>query len=288
MEQGKGRICSVCGTVNNENAKFCFECGNKFEEQKVCPKCGRAYEEGMKFCPECGASLINGADVKGEPSELMADPLALDEDEGIVTYEATVFGSSMQRSEINIITLTDKMDEISGDAWDVSANQDRSVMACVKQNEDLIELVIAGKNGIKANKNCFALFAGYFSAEKLNIKCEFDTSGVTDMSNMFSYCRNLVNIDVRGFDTSQVTNMSSMFSYCRNLVNIDVSGFDTSQVTNMCGMFDSCKALSEIDVSGFDTSQVIHMSDMFSSCEKLLKIDVRRFDTSHVTDMSGM
>ena len=145
MEQGKGRICSVCGTVNNENAKFCFECGNKFEEQKVCSQCGKIYQEGMKFCPECGVALINAMDINGEPSELMADSLALDEDEEIVTDKATVFDSSMQRSEINIITLTDKMDEISGDAWDVSKNQDRSVMACVKQNEDLIELVIAGK-----------------------------------------------------------------------------------------------------------------------------------------------
>ena len=81
----------------------------------------------MKFCPECGASLING-----EPSELMADPYLpiFDEEDGItVTCEATIFGSSLQRSEIDIITFTDKMNEISGDAWDVSANQDRSVMA---------------------------------------------------------------------------------------------------------------------------------------------------------------
>lgn len=140
MEQGKGRICSVCGTVNNENAKFCFECGNKLEEQKVCPQCGRTYKEGMKFCPQCGASLINGIDINrsnAPASELMADPFSEELSYDEMIFVAGIFGSSMQRCEINIITLTDKMNEISDDAWDVSANQDRSVMACVKQNKDI-------------------------------------------------------------------------------------------------------------------------------------------------------
>lgn len=167
MEQGKGKICSICGTVNNENAKFCFECGNKLEEQKVCPQCGRVYKEGVKFCPQCGASLINTSDINGEPSELMADPLTIDDTYGdVMTLGASVLGSSIGRDEINIITITDKIDKISGDVWDVSANQDRSVIACAKQNGDLIELVIAGRNGVKANKNCCALFAGYYSLNK--------------------------------------------------------------------------------------------------------------------------
>lgn len=103
MEQGKGRICSVCGTVNNENAKFCFECGNKFEEQKVCPQCGRVYKEGVKFCLVCGISLTNGADIE-ETSELMADPVITDR-WGHPEEEQRVLGSSIRRSEIDIITI---------------------------------------------------------------------------------------------------------------------------------------------------------------------------------------
>ena len=42
-----------------------------------------------------------------------------------------------------------------------------------------------------------------------------DTSGVTDMSCMFSNCNKLFKIDVSGFDTSNVTDMRGMFSNCR-------------------------------------------------------------------------
>ena len=113
MEQGKGRICSICGTVNNESAKFCFECGNKFEEQKVCPQCGKIYREGMKFCPQCGVSLVNGANIIGSnapASELMADLFSEELSYDVAMLLANAFGGSMQRSKINIITITDKMD----------------------------------------------------------------------------------------------------------------------------------------------------------------------------------
>ena len=215
MKLGSGRICSVCGTVNNENAKFCFECGNKFEEQKVCQKCGRAYEEGMKFCPQCGTSLMNQNVINENTmigSELMADPIDL-EDEELDEENITAFGSSIKRSEINIITISDRMYEVPDDAWDVSSNKDRSVMAYIRNRDDLTELVIAGRNGVRANKNCSCLFAGYQNIKQINFSGKFDTSQVTDMSFMFlseDYSE-LTKLDVSGFNTSRVTNMKYMF-----------------------------------------------------------------------------
>lgn len=50
--------CPVCGKVNEENAVFCSECGNRLIKPKMkCPKCGAEVSEGSKFCCSCGAPL---------------------------------------------------------------------------------------------------------------------------------------------------------------------------------------------------------------------------------------
>ena len=117
---------------------------------------------------------------------------------------------------------------------------------------------------------------------------EIHVTEMTDASYMFSYCNNLVSVDVSGFDTSQVTDMQSMFDRCESLRNLDVSGFDTSRVTEMQRMFGGCESLRNLDVSGFDTSQVTDMGDMFYGCESLRNLDVSGFDTSQVTNMGDM
>ena len=75
-------ICSFCGTVNNEDAKFCIGCGKKIEHiqntpvetevkeeitakesvepvaetmvKKTCKACGSVMEDGEIFCTQCG------------------------------------------------------------------------------------------------------------------------------------------------------------------------------------------------------------------------------------------
>ena len=50
---------------------------------------------------------------------------------------------------------------------------------------------------------------------------------------MFSNCNNLEKLDVNTFDTSQITDMSNMFYYCSNLKSLDVTNFKTDEVKNM-------------------------------------------------------
>ena len=45
-------VCPNCGSDNNENAKFCSQCGKPLN--LVCPNCGKNLRVGTKFCPECG------------------------------------------------------------------------------------------------------------------------------------------------------------------------------------------------------------------------------------------
>lgn len=47
--------CPKCQFENREGAKFCNECGHKFE--LTCPDCGAAKRVGSKFCDECGSKL---------------------------------------------------------------------------------------------------------------------------------------------------------------------------------------------------------------------------------------
>ena len=153
------------------------------------------------------------------------------------------------------------------------------------------KLTIGGKGGIIANENMVGYFLEFFShfVNRVSIDLSaLDTSEVTDMSYMFSYCSSLTNLDVSNFDTSEVTNMDSMFSECHSLTSLDVSNFDTSKVTNMSGMFLRCSSLTSLDVSKFDTSKVTNMSWMFGECSSLTSLDVSKFDTSKVTNMSWM
>ena len=99
---------------------------------------------------------------------------------------------------------------------------------------------------------------------------DFDTSAVTNMSNMFYGC-NLTTLDLSSFNTAAVTNMSNMFYGC-NLTTLDLSSFDTSAVTSMGGMFDNCNRLATLDLSSFDTSACTNMSFMFYDCTNLTTI----------------
>jgi class 3 adenylate cyclase len=47
--------CPKCQFENRENAKFCSECGHKFDV--TCPSCNAANRIGSKFCDECGHKL---------------------------------------------------------------------------------------------------------------------------------------------------------------------------------------------------------------------------------------
>ena len=116
---------------------------------------------------------------------------------------------------------------------------------------------------------------------------KYDTSKITDMSNMFNECNSLTSLDVSNFDTSKVTNMDNMFYFCSGLTSLDVSSFDTSNVTNMSGMFSYCSNLT-LDLSNFKTSNVTDMSNMFSGCMELTLLDLSNFDTAKVTNMTHM
>ena len=120
---------------------------------------------------------------------------------------------------------------------------------------------------------------GYMNREFAEV-LEANTTGVTNMSNMFNRQVRLQSLPY--FDTSAVTNMHNMFRGCYALPGVPL--FDTSAATDMYGMFADCRVLAS--VPAFDTSSATDMGQMFMGCDLLA--DVPLFDTSHVTNMASM
>ena len=183
--------------------------------------------------------------------------------------------------------------------------------------------------GKKSLKKLFSGSLNYYRNDGNNMiksldTASWDTSNVTDMSDMFRGCAYLTIIDVSRWNTSNVTNMTKLFNGCTSLTSIDVSNWDTSKVTDMTYMFGSildnyggpknylafnninlnnintsnvtnisymfcgCNKLTNIDVSGFDTSKVSYMGGIFNACSSLTTVDVSNWDTSNVTDMTRL
>ena len=71
--------------------------------------------------------------------------------------------------------------------------------------------------------------------------CQILTPVKDKYEGMFSHCWELQALDVTKFDTSKVTDMSDMFYGCKELQTLDVSNFDTSQVIYMSDMFGECR-----------------------------------------------
>ena len=204
-------------------------------------------------------------------------------------FDYGVFGNpKLDREQITYVVFLDTLSGAPVDAWDVSLQRDGSALAWAERDGEGLRLCIAGESGVSANRNSSMLFAGYVSLVSIDFGRCFDTSGVTNMREMFNCCLSLTDLDLSCFDTAQVTDMSWMFAGCSALARLNLSGFDTAQVTNMSHLFSECEQLTSLDLSGFDTARVTDMSDLFFGCDSLSALDLSGFDTAQVTDMSDM
>ena len=158
---------------------------------------------------------------------------------------------------------------------------------------------------IKPN-NLKGMFADCGSLEKIEGLSKLNTSEVTDMSEMFTFCNSLSEIDLSNFDTSSVKDMSYMF-YGVNSEIINVTNFKTSLVEDMSYMFGKEQNSSDLNMyfdnkeerpippkleiiglTNFDTSKVTNMENMFCYLVGLSSLDLSSFNTSLVENMVGM
>mgnify|MGYP005767776243 FL=1 len=213
-----------------------------------------------------------------------------------------IISDSFWQHNLNIKTITFESSlnpkENATYTYDISANQDGSVMAYLVENGTVqnpiiqesipaYDMYIQANGKVYANYDSSFWFSFLLNLTEINNIENLDTSYVTDMSDMFFYMQLLTTLDLSSFDTSNVTDMTGMISGTISLTTLDLSDFDTSNVTDMSYMFASMQLLTTLDLSSFNTSNVTNMSGMFSG-SALTELDLSKFDTSNVTDMSKM
>lgn len=168
--------------------------------------------------------------------------------------------------------------------WDFSSVE--TLASMFNECRALIDLSIDGWSKTGNVRDMAGMFTNCVKLPSLDLST-MDTSSVTFMSNMFTGCTNLTEIEgLNSFDTSNVTSMRGMFSFCSSLKEIDVSNFDTSNVTDMDRMFAGA-GCAGLDLSGFDTRKVIDMNRMFQSSQ-VQSLDLSGFRTPSLKSMSFM
>ena len=148
-------------------------------------------------------------------------------------------------------------------------------------------IVFEGDVNVGGSMSLSGLFISFSNLVDIQNLEKLNTSGVTDMTWMFSGTRSLTSLDLSSFDTSSVTDMAAMLGGTESLTSLNLSSFDTSLVTDMSGMF-GMTGLKSLDLSSFDTSLVTGMSGMFAGASNLTSLELTSFDTSSVTDLSWM
>ena len=161
-----------------------------------------------------------------------------------------------------------------------------------------------------------------FSAYRTNLKhvnlSHVDTSGVTNMNNLFSGSNDLQSVDFSGCDLSNVTDTSGMFNWAdwniksvnlKNTKNVtddilkiyakainisnattaDLSDINLSpNVTSLNGLFSNMTKLKSVNLSGLDISHITDMGGMFSGDSNLESLDLSGLDLSKVTNTNNM
>ena len=123
----------------------------------------------------------------------------------------------------------------------------------------------------------------YFNSKFIYLNLtNFDTSSVSDMSNMFNGRFWLKSLDLGKFQGCNVEDMHSMFSFCFSLISVNISKFEAYNVRDMTSMFYGCTLLFSINLAKFYIKGVESLAYMFAGCKSITSLDLSNFDTSNV------
>ncbi len=195
------KFCNKCNAENKDSAKFCDQCGTKFEQLCSCPKEGCEYfnkyllPADSKFCPSCGTCL------KEQCVSILKIYITSDE-----PIELS-FGDSYHDDYMATIQLEKGCNTFDSTFYPFLTE---------------VPFKIADYD------------TEYISQIDLS---HYDTRNFKRMNCMFADCKNVESLDVTNFSTKNVENMYSMFENCERIVTLNLSSFDTSKVKYMHRMF---------------------------------------------------
>ena len=111
---------------------------------------------------------------------------------------------------------------------------------------------------------------------------------IDSTKGMFYNCTDITEIDMSKFDTSSVTDMSEMFSMCSSLIYLNVSNLDTTNVESFEQMFYNCISLTSINLESFTNPSAVSLYRMFYGCENLEYINIKNFDEKENINVDEM
>ena len=100
------------------------------------------------------------------------------------------------------------------------------------------------------------VFGGGYNLEEIKGLNTWNTSTITDMSQMFFEDSKLTSLDVGNWNTSNVTTMANMFQRASGITSLDLSRWNTSNVTNMTAMFMNMTALTTLNLDNWIFSNI--------------------------------
>lgn len=126
-------------------------------------------------------------------------------------------------------------------------------------------------NPINWRTNAAINMSGLFQGSTVSVLdlSNWNTSNVTDMSNMFRDCPNLTAINMLSFNTQNVTTMQAMFYGFKGTI-LNLVSFKTPNLVNTSQMFYMCSNLKTIVTREFTNEQIIDFASMFTGCTRLV------------------
>ena len=105
------------------------------------------------------------------------------------------------------------------------------------------------------------------SVKKVVVKADISFEGISPFPAKDKHIipSSTVEASFKSSNTSNITSMFAMFSYCSGLTSLDLSGWDTSKVTNMTNMtnmFQGCGSLKTIKMVRCSPETIQNITDV--------------------------
>ncbi|SCB94094.1 surface protein, partial [Lactobacillus apis] len=173
----------------------------------------------------------------------------------------------------NVLTLTGgtRIPQIGNFSSVVLRKNNKDYPLKLAKKINIVGKVTLGTDGAKQ------LFYYFENVEEITGLDKLDTSRCTSFDSMFSYCKNLVDIDVSGMNTSSLIYASQMFFYCIKLRSIDLSAWTAPKLIDVRNMLCWDKELVSVKfINNTSGGALTYLSDLFFGCVNLTTVDLSK------------
>ena len=171
--------------------------------------------------------------------------------------------------------------------WKLPENFEYMVNRYYLQIDEVNNIDVSGWD-LSNTKSIAMLFKDGYHIKHISGLDTWNTSNITNMSELFKYCYVLDEVDMSSFDYSNVTRMDYMFELDDKLKTIKMGNFNAYNLENATSMFSKASGVEEIIFEMITTPKLNEASNMFYGMPKLKSLDLQGMDVSNVTDMSYM